>query len=167
MTIRHSIIFLISFVTLFLSTVTTAQETTATVPATATVPVVETVDINTADMATLDRVLDGIGEKKAQAIVDWREKHGPFKTVYDLEQISGIGPKTIEKNKHRIVISVPNATTGAATTQASASGSNADSCKTNCETTEVKSQVPVDKADGKTDNEGTTEGSTNKKTGDN
>ncbi len=71
------------------------------------VPAIETVDINTADVATLDRLLEGIGEKRAQAIVEWREKHGPFKTIYDLEQVSGIGPKTIEKNKHRLVVSTP------------------------------------------------------------
>lgn len=72
-------------------------------------PAVEMVDINTADVATLDRLLEGIGEKKAQAIVDWREKHGLFKSIYDLEQVSGIGPKTIEKNKLRLMVSNPEA----------------------------------------------------------
>ena len=90
-----------------------AQGTPTTVPPPAApvtpAPAIEMVDINTADVATLDRLLEGIGEKRAQAIVDWREKHGPFKTIYDLEQISGIGPKTIEKNKLRLMVSNPEA----------------------------------------------------------
>ncbi|OQW90756.1 MAG: hypothetical protein BWK79_18895 [Beggiatoa sp. IS2] len=68
---------------------------------------VETVDINTADAVTIIRVLDGIGEKKAAAIIDFREKHGPFKDVAELSQVVGIGEKTIEKNKDKIVLSQP------------------------------------------------------------
>ncbi len=161
--IRPPLIFIL-FATLCLPVVTTAQETTATVPA---VPAVETVDINTADVATLDRVLDGIGEKKAQAIVDWREKHGSFKTVYDLEQISGIGPKTIEKNKHRIVISDPSVATDAATTQAPTAGDNTDSCKTNCNKTEANKTDNATTNNSTTDSSTTTDSGTDKKTGDN
>lgn len=66
-----------------------------------------TVDINTADMHTIARVLDGIGEKKAAAIVTYREEHGPFESVVDLENVYGIGDKIIEKNLDKIVISQP------------------------------------------------------------
>ncbi len=80
-------------------------------PATTTPPAVtpvdpNKVDINTADVYTLQR-LDGVGEKKARAIVKFREEHGPFKTVYDLSQVYGIGEKMIEANKDRIVVSEP------------------------------------------------------------
>lgn len=64
----------------------------------------ETVDINTADAATISRVLDGIGGKKAEAIVTYREQNGPFKSVADLENVYGIGGKTIEKNVDKIRI---------------------------------------------------------------
>jgi competence protein ComEA len=74
------------------------------------------VDINTADIYTLQRVLDGVGEKKARAIVRFREEHGPFKTVYDLSQVYGMGEKLIETNKARIVVSDPQAATVPATT---------------------------------------------------
>lgn len=67
----------------------------------------DTVDINTADAHTIARVLDGIGEKKAAAIVQYREEHGPFKSVADLENVYGIGGKTIEKNVDKIVFSQP------------------------------------------------------------
>jgi competence protein ComEA len=103
--------FLINLIILAVPVNSLAQGTITTVPpATAPVtpaPAIEMVDINAADVATLDRLLEGIGEKKAQAIVDWREKHGPFKTIYDLEQVSGIGSKTIERNKLRLMISNP------------------------------------------------------------
>jgi competence protein ComEA len=72
------------------------------------------VDINSADVATLDRVLEGIGPKKAQAIVDFREKHGPFKTLTDFQQVPGIGPKVLERNRNRILIVDPNASKPAA-----------------------------------------------------
>ena len=48
------------------------------------------VDINTAGPEEL-MTLPGIGEKRAQAIVDWREEHGPFEYVEDLIQVPGIG----------------------------------------------------------------------------
>jgi competence protein ComEA len=58
-------------------------------------------------MHTIARVLDGIGEKKAAAIVTYREEHGPFESVADLENVYGIGGKIIEKNLDKIVISQP------------------------------------------------------------
>ncbi|HJR74200.1 MAG TPA: helix-hairpin-helix domain-containing protein [Luteimonas sp.] len=64
----------------------------------------EKVNINTADAATLDRVLLNIGASKAEAIVAYRKEHGAFKTADQLAQVKGIGLKTIEKNRDRIVV---------------------------------------------------------------
>lgn len=50
----------------------------------------ELVDINTAGLEEL-MALPGIGEKRAQAILDYREEHGPFEYVEDLIQVPGIG----------------------------------------------------------------------------
>jgi competence protein ComEA len=57
------------------------------------------VNINTADAATLARELKGIGLKRAQAIVDYRSKHGPFKSPDELGLVRGIGPKVIQGNR--------------------------------------------------------------------
>ena len=62
------------------------------------------VDVNTADAATIDRVLVNIGPSKAQAIVAHRTEHGPFKSLEQLASVKGIGLKTVEKNRDRIEI---------------------------------------------------------------
>jgi len=64
----------------------------------------DTVNINTADAATLARVLHNVGPAKAEAIVAWREEHGAFKSMEQLAQVKGIGLSTVERNRERIVI---------------------------------------------------------------
>ena len=54
----------------------------------------EVIDINSAPVEDLQR-LPGIGEKRAQAIVAWREEHGPFQSVDELVLVSGIGEKLL------------------------------------------------------------------------
>lgn len=63
------------------------------------------VNINTADAKTIGEALSGIGMKKAEAIVKYREAKGEFKTVDDLVNVNGIGSKTIEKIKSDILLS--------------------------------------------------------------
>ena len=60
------------------------------------------VDVNTADAATIDRVLVNIGPSKAEAIVAHRTANGPYKSLEQLAQVKGIGLKTVEKNRDRI-----------------------------------------------------------------
>lgn len=62
----------------------------------------EAVNINTADKTVLMEMIKGIGEKKAEAIVAFREKNGPFKSVDDLAQVRGIGAATVEKNRENL-----------------------------------------------------------------
>ena len=64
----------------------------------------EKVDINKADAATLDRVLVNIGEAKAAAIVAHRKANGPFRSAEQLAEVKGIGLKTVENNRDRIVL---------------------------------------------------------------
>ena len=62
------------------------------------------VDVNHADAQTIADSLDGIGISKAQAIVAWRDAHGPFKNVDDLRQVKGFGEKTLERNRDAILL---------------------------------------------------------------
>lgn len=64
----------------------------------------EKVNINTADAATIDRVLVNVGPAKAEAIVAYRKQNGAFKSPDQLAQVKGIGLKTVEKNRDRIVL---------------------------------------------------------------
>ena len=57
------------------------------------------VDVNSADAKTLARELQGVGMAKAEAIVSYREKNGPFKTADDLAKVKGLGKKLIDQNK--------------------------------------------------------------------
>ena len=59
----------------------------------------EPVNINTADAASLAKALEGIGPAKAKAIVSYREKNGPFKSVDQLAMVEGITQKLIDKNR--------------------------------------------------------------------
>ena len=61
------------------------------------------VNINTADEAMLTS-LKGIGPTKAKAITQYRQEHGPFKTVDDLKKVSGIGDKTLAALKPFITV---------------------------------------------------------------
>ncbi|MDO5505693.1 MAG: ComEA family DNA-binding protein [Pseudoxanthomonas suwonensis] len=64
----------------------------------------ETVNINSADAATLARVLHNIGPSKAEAIVKYRREHGGFRSAEQLAMVRGIGLKTVERNADRIVL---------------------------------------------------------------
>lgn len=63
------------------------------------------VNINTADAKTLAANIKGVGPKKAQAIVIYRRDKGPFKSIYDLAKVKGIGNKLIARNKSDLLIS--------------------------------------------------------------
>ena len=58
----------------------------------------EKIDINSAEVEML-ALVKGIGEKKAQSIIDYRKRHGSFKNVDELINIKGIGEKTLKKFK--------------------------------------------------------------------
>lgn len=62
------------------------------------------VDVNTADAQTLSQELTGIGLARAQAIVDYRKEHGPFKRAEDLLKVKGVGQRTLEMNRENIRI---------------------------------------------------------------
>lgn len=72
-------------------------------PAEAEAPAGEKININTATLAELDRLV-GIGEKMAQRIIDYREQHGPFEVPEDLMKVSGIGAKSFAKLKDAICV---------------------------------------------------------------
>jgi competence protein ComEA len=65
------------------------------------------VDVNSADAETISAELKGIGLAKAKAIVEYRKKHGPFRSADDLTLVKGIGERTVEINRSDIKVSAP------------------------------------------------------------
>ena len=63
---------------------------------------VAAVNINTANAEELSAALTGVGPAKAAAIIEWREAHGGFKHVEELQEVKGIGAAILEKNRDRI-----------------------------------------------------------------
>lgn len=61
------------------------------------------ININTAHPAEL-MTLKGVGVKTAQAIVDYRELMGEFKTVDELTKVKGVGQKTLDVNRQRLSV---------------------------------------------------------------
>jgi competence protein ComEA len=61
------------------------------------------VNLNTATLEEL-MTLDGIGQKVAERILDFREKNGPFQKPEDLMMVKGVGEKIFDANKTKIVI---------------------------------------------------------------
>jgi len=64
----------------------------------------DSIDINTADAATIAGTMKGVGEAKAAAIVTYRNDHGAFKSVDDLMLVKGIGEKTVEINREVMTV---------------------------------------------------------------
>ncbi len=64
----------------------------------------EKTNINTANAEQIASAMSGIGKNKAQAIVEYRASHGKFKSINSLENVDGIGEKTIERNKDNITL---------------------------------------------------------------
>ncbi|AMJ71814.1 competence protein ComEA [Enterobacter cloacae] len=62
------------------------------------------VSINSASAEDLARAMNGVGLKKAQAIVSYREENGPFKTVDDLKQVPGMGSALVERNLSHLTL---------------------------------------------------------------
>ena len=61
------------------------------------------VNINEASQAKLMK-LEGVGAGTAKKIIAWREAHGPFKRLHDLEKVPGVGREVLEKNPGRIAV---------------------------------------------------------------
>lgn len=78
----------------------------ASEPATTAPPGIDAtgkVNLNTASLQDL-MTLKGIGQSKAQAILDDRNENGPFQSIQDLTRVSGIGDKTFENLRDQITV---------------------------------------------------------------
>jgi competence protein ComEA len=75
----------------------------ASVPGPGATPGSTLINVNTASATELEE-LDGVGEVIAAAIVDYRTQNGPFTSVDQLEDVSGIGPATMEGIRDSVTV---------------------------------------------------------------
>lgn len=75
-----------------------AFQSTQPVSATANQPVLAKIDLNKADVKSLTGSFKGIGQKRAEAIVQHRESHGAFKSVSDLAAVRGLGKAFVDNH---------------------------------------------------------------------
>ena len=61
------------------------------------------VDINFANKETLMAV-KGVGEKRAEAIINYRTKYGPFSSIEELAEVEGIGQATVDANRDILIV---------------------------------------------------------------
>ena len=64
----------------------------------------EPVNINTADAETLAAAINGVGIKKARDIISYRQKNGPFESVDDLAEVSGVGIRTVDRSRENLIV---------------------------------------------------------------
>lgn len=102
------------------------------------------VNVNTATKEELTTV-KGIGEKRAQEIIDYRKKNGDFKSVDELEKVPGIGPGTMKQIRSQVTVS------GKPTTDKPADKTKSDSMKSDTAKTKTaeKSKSTETKAEKK------------------
>jgi competence protein ComEA len=65
---------------------------------------VSTVNINTASAEAISNALNGVSMKRADTIVAYRKANGVFTSIDQLLNVKGVGEKTLEKNRDRIVL---------------------------------------------------------------
>ncbi len=80
--------------------------TRSSLPEPASMSAIKRIDLNTASVGELD-LLPRIGPALAARIIADREENGPYDSIDELERVSGIGPKTIEKLRSRVILSTP------------------------------------------------------------
>ncbi len=68
------------------------------------------INLNTASRAELESI-KGIGPSKAQAIIDYRKKHGDFNSISELKEINGIGPETLKNMRRKLTVEGQSQTT--------------------------------------------------------
>jgi competence protein ComEA len=71
---------------------------------TATAWASQAVNINTATAEEISEALTGIGQSKAEAIVEYRRTHGHFKHADELVNVKGIGLSTVDRNRGYILV---------------------------------------------------------------
>jgi competence protein ComEA len=105
------------------------------------------VNINTATKEELTS-LKGIGDKRAEEIINYRTKHGPFKTVDDLGKVPGIGPGILKQIRPNVTVSGKTVVEPAGDTKTKAEAKKSEPAKGRTKTDDKSSTSSSDKKTG-------------------
>lgn len=100
------------------------------------------IDLNTADAAALES-LPGIGESKAAAIIQYRTDHGGFKSVDELDNVSGIGPSTLASVRDLVSVGAGGTATAGAPAAAATSSAATSTTSTTAAPASTSAGCPV------------------------
>ena len=96
-------IFIAVFLSLFVVTIPVqADSTLKKPPEKQTVALSNKIDLNKADLSILTGSFKGIGKKRAEAIIAYRESHHGFKSLEELAEVKGFGQRFIEANRDKL-----------------------------------------------------------------
>lgn len=91
-----------SFMLLSCALLTSSSHANAYIPAVSSVQAHKKINLNTASAEELTHAIKGIGRKRALAIVQYRQKHGVFKTITDLAAVRGLGLHFIQSHRSEL-----------------------------------------------------------------
>lgn len=100
---KNIVSLLTAFVLVFGAVSSFAEEAVDSQDEAQVLAIVEQVNINEADATTIATALNYVGQKRAEAIVAWREANGKFTSLEQLLEVKGIGQATLDKNSGRIL----------------------------------------------------------------
>lgn len=81
------------------------KEQSVAKPVAVQAPIIEQhkIDLNKATIAELTGSFKGIGKKRAEAIIVYREAHQGFKSIEELAEVKGLGARFVEKNREQLI----------------------------------------------------------------
>jgi len=87
---------------LFVATLPVHASTPKLIPAKLTTPVGNKIDLNNADLSSLIGSVKGVGKKRAEAIIAYRESHHGFKSIEELAEVKGLGQHFVTVNREKL-----------------------------------------------------------------
>jgi competence protein ComEA len=87
---------------LFVVTIPVQADTVPKKPQEQQAPLSHKINLNQADLSTLTGSFKGIGKKRAEAIIAYRESHKGFKSIEEFAEVKGFGQRFVDKNREQL-----------------------------------------------------------------
>ncbi len=94
--------FIAALLSLFVITIPAHADTPPKKPSEQQTPLSKKINLNSADLSVLVGSFKGIGKKRAEAIIAYRESHKGFKSVEEFAEVKGFGQRFVDKNRDQL-----------------------------------------------------------------